>query len=114
MHDNHFNILDLSLRGDLEWLLERATELGQEPGGSTIFIAGEEGSGRTHLLNAFVKILAGSPSAPLVLSGTFESGQYVAKNHLDNRDGQSRLSGGTGTDTTSSPSIPLKSSGLLV
>lgn len=85
MAGDRYDILDLGLRAPLEGLRERAAALRPGGAGATVFVAGQEGSGRTALLDSFVADVAGGHSAPLVLSGSFESGEYAPRNGLGDR-----------------------------
>jgi tetratricopeptide (TPR) repeat protein len=75
----NFDVLDLGLRPSLQKLTARAAALAPGKPGATVFLGGEEGSGRTALLDAFVNEVAGKRS-PLAIAGTFDSGDYVPHN----------------------------------
>jgi AAA ATPase domain len=71
--------LDLpGLERDLRSLVAIYTDmLGDGGGGRTVFVAGDDGSGRTALLKSFASELASVKPKPVVLGGGFEDGRYV-------------------------------------
>ncbi len=80
MPGDRYDVLELGLRSPLARLQERATALERGEAGATVFVGGSEGSGRTALLAGFVAEASRGRSAPIVLSGTFDSGEYLPRN----------------------------------
>jgi tetratricopeptide (TPR) repeat protein len=80
MFASTYDVLDLGLRDPLDRLLDRASTLKANRSGSTSFVGGEEGSGRTALLDGFVAEASRGRSGPIVLFGTFDSGEYAPRN----------------------------------
>jgi tetratricopeptide (TPR) repeat protein len=83
MTDSRFDVIDLGLRGEFDWLRSQVERLTSTSPGATVFFAGDEGSGATAVLNALAATAGTSGMGPRILSGSFESGEYVARNHLD-------------------------------
>ncbi len=77
MSGNRYETLGLGLGGELDWLCERAKSLRPGSGGTTVFVGGDEGSGRTALLDAVTGELSRQRAGARVIAGTFESGRYV-------------------------------------
>ncbi|MGN6664627.1 MAG: hypothetical protein ACTHK6_10555 [Solirubrobacterales bacterium] len=85
MFGTRYDVLDLGLREPLDRLLDQAAALEAQKAGFTIFVGGEEGSGRTAVLDRFVAEVSRGRSAPIVLSGTFDGGEYAPRNGVLDR-----------------------------
>jgi tetratricopeptide (TPR) repeat protein len=63
---------------DVAWLVAQYRTVVAEGHGQLVFVAGDEGSGRSELLRALPAAMAHGEPRPAALAGAFDAGSYVA------------------------------------